>query len=157
MREIRFHRPADDWGCLATRSPHRIRLDGQEWPTVQHYVLAQRFAGDDDVATREEIRRCSRPAAAMAVAVRERDRVRADWADVRDAVMYRAQLAKFTQHPDLGVRLLGTGADLLVAHTHGAAYWGDDGDGTGQNMLGRTLMAVREELRRDRAAVAPRA
>lgn len=154
MREIRFHRPADDWGCLAARSPHGVRLDGQEWPTVQHYVLAQRFERATAAATREEIRRAGRPSAAMAVAVRERGRVRADWTEIRDSVMYRAQLAKFTQHPDLGERLLGTGSDLLVAHAHGAAYWGDGGDGTGQNMLGRTLMVVREELRRDRAAVA---
>jgi len=31
-------------------------------------------------------------------------------------------------------------------HQRDDAYWGDGGDGTGQNMLGRVVMEVREEL-----------
>ena len=147
MREIRFHRPSGDWGCLAPRSPHAVRIDGLEWPTVEHYVLAERFAGDE--ATRESIRRCPAVSAALRVAIRESDRARADWDEVRDAVMYRAQLAKFTQHRELAGQLLATGHAMIVDHAHGEPYWGDGGDGTGQNMLGRTLMAVREELRRE--------
>ncbi len=60
--------------------------------------------------------------------------------------MFKAVRAKFTQHPDLRARLLATGNAELVEHTKNDAYWGDGGDGTGENMLGKILMKVREEL-----------
>ena len=36
----------------------------------------------------------------------------------------------------------------IIEHTSKDSYWGDGGDGSGRNMLGKTLMLVREELRR---------
>ena len=55
--------------------------------------------------------------------------------------------AKFRQHAALRELLLATGDAKLVEHTDRDAYWGDGGDGTGRNMLGRILMAIRETLR----------
>ena len=34
----------------------------------------------------------------------------------------------------------------IVEHTKNDAYWGDGGDGSGRNMLGRILMEVRRRL-----------
>jgi N-glycosidase YbiA len=42
---------------------------------------------------------------------------------------------------------LATGDAKIVEHTENDAYWGDGGDGSGQNKLGQILMEVREELR----------
>ena len=36
----------------------------------------------------------------------------------------------------------------IMEHTEKDAYWGDGGDGSGKNMLGRILMEVRDELRK---------
>ncbi len=55
-------------------------------------------------------------------------------------------LAKFSQHDDLRAQLLATGDAQLVEHTERDAFWGDGGDGSGANMLGRILMDVREQL-----------
>ena len=44
--------------------------------------------------------------------------------------------------------LLSTGDATLVEHTENDSYWGDGGDGSGKSMLGRVLMEVRDELRR---------
>jgi ribA/ribD-fused uncharacterized protein len=63
--------------------------------------------------------------------------------------MRRAVTAKFTQHQELGTLLLSTGEAKIVEHTENDDYWGDGGDGSGKNMLGRILMQVREALRRD--------
>lgn len=52
---------------------------------------------------------------------------------------------------DLTRLLLATGDAKLVEHTEQDDYWGDGGDGSGKNMLGRILMEVREELRRQPA------
>jgi predicted NAD-dependent protein-ADP-ribosyltransferase YbiA (DUF1768 family) len=48
---------------------------------------------------------------------------------------------------ELGALLLATGDARLVEHTENDAYWGDGGDGSGRNELGRILMAVRAALR----------
>ena len=55
---------------------------------------------------------------------------------------------RVTQHEDLRRLLLATGDATLVEHTGNDHYWGDGGDGSGRNMLGRILMQVREELKR---------
>ena len=73
--------------------------------------------------------------------------LRKDWESVKDQVMHEAVRAKFTQHADLRAILLGTGAAEIVEHTENDAYWGDGGDGSGKNRLGRILMRVREALR----------
>lgn len=63
--------------------------------------------------------------------------------------MKKAVLAKFSQHEDLRVLLLSTNESKIVEHTEHDRYWGDGGDGRGRNMLGRILMEVRNELRKD--------
>ena len=73
--------------------------------------------------------------------------LRKDWESVKDQIMRKAVLAKFTQHDDLQEVLLSTGDAKLVEHTTNDSYWGDGGDGSGKNMLGRILMEVREQLR----------
>lgn len=61
--------------------------------------------------------------------------------------MYDACLAKFSQHPDLKQLLLDSGDAIIIEHTKNDNYWGDGGDGTGRNQLGKTLMRVRDTLR----------
>ena len=61
--------------------------------------------------------------------------------------MQHAVLAKFTQHAELRELLISTGEARIVEHTENDDYWGDGGDGRGQNKLGQVLMRVREMLR----------
>jgi len=56
-------------------------------------------------------------------------------------------VAKFEQHAGLRELLLSTGEAKLVEHTERDDYWGDGGDGSGRNGLGRLLMEVREGMR----------
>jgi ribA/ribD-fused uncharacterized protein len=73
--------------------------------------------------------------------------LRADWERVKDEVMLAGLRAKFAQHAALRATLLGTGDAEIVEHTGKDRSWGDGGDGSGRNMLGRLLMRVRDELR----------
>jgi hypothetical protein len=142
--EIRFYRVRDPYGCFSNFSAHRVEIDGLIWPTTEHYFQAMKFAGtlhEDDV----RMAKTPREAADMG---RDRSRpLRPDWERVKDAIMEHAVFAKFTQHDDLRASLLATGDATLIEHTKNDRYWGDGGDGTGRNMLGITLMKVREELR----------
>lgn len=71
---------------------------------------------------------------------------REDWEDVKADVMLLCLKLKFQQNLRCRKVLLSTGDCLLVEHTSNDEYWGDGGNGIGQNMLGKLLMQVRTEL-----------
>ena len=72
---------------------------------------------------------------------------RTDWKATKKDVMYKALLAKFAQHKELAILLLSTGERDLIEHTCSDNYWGDGGDGSGRNKLGKLLVRVRGKLR----------
>ena len=79
---------------------------------------------------------------------RDRKRkLRKDWERVKVGIMREAVEAKFRQHAELGALLLSTGEAKIIEHTDNDDFWGDGGDGSGRNELGRILMAVRAALR----------
>ncbi len=84
--------------------------------------------------------------------VGRRVRLRPDWEEVRVGIMEEIIRAKFTQHPELACRLLATGGKVLVeGNRWGDTFWGVDWrTGQGENHLGRILMQVREELRKQK-------
>lgn len=141
---IRFYHSSEPWGLLSNFSRHAVFVHGRVWPTVEHFYQAQKFAG----TTHEEAIRCCRtPMMAKRRATElARTHRRDDWVQVKEQIMLKGLRAKFQQHPDLRGQLLRSGARLLVEHTEHDTYWGDGGDGTGQNRLGQLLMQVRSEL-----------
>jgi len=143
---IRFYHSDQPWGELSNFSRHAVFIGGRIWPTVEHFYQAQKFAGTPH---QEAIRRCQTPMLAKmrATALAEEYR-RQDWPAVKKVVMLEGLRAKFGQHPDLAELLLRSGDRLLVEHTRNDTYWGDGGNGTGQNRLGHLLMQVRAEVRR---------
>jgi ribA/ribD-fused uncharacterized protein len=141
---IQFYRVSEEHGCFSNFSRHSIWLKGKRWPTSEHYFQAQKFAGTEH---EEAIRQAKSPMIAARMGRDRKKPLRRDWEAVKDDIMREAVRAKFTQHADLREILLSTGTATLVEHTVNDAYWGDGGDGSGRNMLGRILMEVREELR----------
>jgi ribA/ribD-fused uncharacterized protein len=141
---INFYSTKDEYGCFSNFSAHPFRLKNKVWKTSEHYFQAQKFA---DTQHEEELRLKASP---MVVARMGRSRkrpLRRDWEEVKDKIMLEALRAKFSQNEDLKEILLGTGDATLVEHTKNDKYWGDGGDGSGKNMLGKLLMQVREEIR----------
>jgi ribA/ribD-fused uncharacterized protein len=142
---IRFFRTTDPYGEFSNFARFPVRYAGVPWPTSEALFQALKFPHDP--AYREWIRCAATPSAAAALG-RSRDvPIRPDWDVVRDSAMGWVCRLKFTQHHDLAVLLLGTGDAVLVEHSHRDNYWGDGGDGSGQNRLGRILMTLRTELR----------
>jgi ribA/ribD-fused uncharacterized protein len=144
MTTINFYKTTEQYGCFSNFSRHMVELKGVIWPTSEHYFQAQKFAGTDD---EEAVRRAFSPreAANMGRSIP----LRSDWEQVKDQIMYDVVYAKFTQNDELNSILLSTGDDELVEHTVNDSYWGDGGDGSGKNMLGKILMKVREDLRNE--------
>jgi hypothetical protein len=141
---IYFFDEAAEYGYCSNFATAPILLKGKLWPTTEHYYQAQKYAG----STREEdVRLAHSPMVAKNLTRLPEPAVRADWDQVKVAVMYVAVRAKFQQYPHLAELLLSTGNATLVEHTEKDRFWGDGGDGSGQNWLGRVLMDVRAEIR----------
>ena len=141
---INFYSASEPYGCFSNFSPHPIKLVGKTWPTSEHYFQAMKFVGTPD---EEEVRRAKSPMIAARMGRSRKRPLRKDWEAVKDSIMHEAVLAKFTQHADLREVLLRTGDAKIVEHTQNDNYWGDGGDGSGENKLGLILMRVRVELR----------
>jgi ribA/ribD-fused uncharacterized protein len=143
---IRFYSVNAEYGELSNFALYPIELRGKRWPTSEHYFQAQKFVAAKD---QEEIRNANTPMLAANMGRDRTRKLRRDWESVKGGVMREAVEAKFRQHADLRALLLGTGDAKLIEHTENDAYWGDGGDGSGRNELGRILMAVRRRLLED--------
>lgn len=141
---INFYRVSDEFGCFSNFAPYPVRMEGKVWPTSEHYFQAQKF---EDAEHREQIRKTKSPMIAARLGRDRKKLLRRDWESVKVGIMRDVVRGKFTQHDDIRQILLSTGDAKIVEHTENDSYWGDGGDGSGKNMLGRILMEVREELK----------
>lgn len=148
MNVVRFYSVSDEFGQFSNFAPFPIRVDGERWPTSEHYFQAQKF---EDKAYRQRIQKARTPMLAAQLGRDRKQKLRRDWESVKVGVMRTAVLAKFAQHEELREMLLSTRDAKIIEHTENDDYWGDGGDGRGKNMLGRILMEVREQLRSDSA------
>lgn len=141
---IRFYRERDAYGFLSNFSAHGFTLEGRYWPTAEHYFQAQKFLDEAHTAA---VHAAPTPMEAKALGGDRARPLRDDWEAVKDQVMRKALVAKFTQHPDLRAALLATGDEALIEAAPRDFYWGSGDDGTGRNRLGALLMEVRAALR----------
>ena len=123
------------------RAPFRWR--GRDWPTAEAAFAASKTL---DERERERIRTAPSPGHAKRLG--RRVKLRPDWERIKDGVMRSLLEAKFAA-PALRDALLATGDAVLVeGNTWGDAYWGVC-NGRGRNQLGRTLMRIRDDIRRN--------
>jgi ribA/ribD-fused uncharacterized protein len=154
---IHFYSTREHYGCFSNFAKYPITMpdtwkagkitSSTAWPTTEHYFQAMKF-----VPHEEHVDAVRKAKGGMAAAAMGRNRslpLRADWQTAKNTIMYDAVKAKFTQHAGIRGILLSTGNRVIVEHTAKDNYWGDGGDGSGKNMLGKTLMRVRDELRTD--------
>lgn len=114
---------------------------GKNYQTSEHLFQAMKSQTEEE---HEKIRLASTPG--MAKRLGRKTNIRSDWEEIKDNVMFHACLCKFLQHRDLAEKLIATGtAYLEEGNTWGDQYWGVV-NGVGKNMLGKTLMKVRDIL-----------
>ena len=143
---IYFYKKDEKYYEFTNFWPSPIELDGKRWPTTEHYFQAQKFVGTSLV---EDIHKKKYPRDVFEFAQKPdiASQCRKDWKEVRVQVMKKALMAKFTQHDDLCQLLINTGKRKLVERSPYDKFWGDGGNGSGKNQLGKLLMEVREELK----------
>ena len=144
--KIKFYSVTEDYGEFSNFALFPIKLKGKIWKTTEHYFQAQKF---EDKGYREKIRKASTPMIAAQLGRSRKIRILKNWDSKKDNIMYEALMAKFTQHNELKEILIGTNNKILIEHTENDNYWGDGGNGTGKNRLGKLLMKIRAELKED--------
>ncbi|GGN90011.1 hypothetical protein GCM10011579_085530 [Streptomyces albiflavescens] len=143
--EVHFprNRPAEP-GLFVLRNDHPVEIAfaGETYPSVLHGYWSLSAA---DAADRRRIREAASGDEAHDLGGRAARR--ADWPEVRLAVMAGLLRAKFTQHPELAAVLLGTGDARISYTSHSESpHWRDDRDSRGRNWMGRLLELTRSEL-----------
>ena len=141
---IHFYSQSATYREFSNFAPFPIALDGEHWPTSEHYYQAQKFTDRDLQA---KIRKAEKPIIAKELADKHRDRIRPDWDAIKDGVMYRAVRRKFELHASLRELLLATGDAPIIEAAPNDYYWGEGREGTGQNKLGQIIARIRAELR----------
>ena len=144
---IYFYKVWQPYGCFSNFSPHGIQMRGTYWPTVEHYYQAQKFVGSVDAVIIPVIHDAETPEAAAALGRCPSRQLRRDWEMVKTQVMAEAVLKKFLTHGDIQEILLKTGHQTLVENSPTDYFWGCGAQKTGQNHLGKILMAVRRQIR----------
>jgi len=67
------------------------------------------------------------------------------WEENKIKIMENILRLKIEQNPIVKENLLKTGLRPLIEHTKDDAFWGDNGDGTGKNILGKLLSKIRNK------------
>jgi ribA/ribD-fused uncharacterized protein len=140
---IKFYCVNDEFGAFSNFAPYPIKLKGKTWQTSEHYFQAMKF---EKAADQNAVRKAKTPMEAARIGRDRKRKLRRDWESIKNHVMKEAVLSKFSQHQDLAQLLISTGSAKLIEQTQNDAYWGDGGNGSGKNMLGRILMEVREKI-----------
>ncbi len=142
-------------------------IDGKSWPTVEHYIQAQKYKRCEEYM--EIIRAADSPVKARALGLKQmmdnnmclsktdnrkiNDLIRLyqhksiirNWSFEKDDIMLKAIRAKVSQNQHVFDLLCATRKSILI-QANRSAYWGLGVDGYGQNKLGRIYMRVRAEL-----------
>jgi len=143
---IEFYSTQDAYGEFSNFASFPFSLDGKTWPTSEHYFQAQKFK---DQAHCEKIRKANSPMIAARLGRSRKVKIRRDWESKKIDVMRRAVRAKFDTHEELRSLLLSTGDEQIIEDAQGDDFWGCGANGKGKNWLGRILMELRANLKKE--------
>ena len=138
------------WAFLSNFYWNEIEFECITYPTNEHFFQAMKTLDTDE---RRAIANCLTPGQAKRMG--RRVALRPDWEDVKESVMLEGLYLKFADE-QLADWLLETGDEELVEGT----TWHDNEWGNcscpkcahidGKNKLGKLLMKVRSEIRKER-------
>ena len=143
--------------CFSQWYEAPFTVDGQRYPTAEHFMMAEKARLFGDQQIRSEVLCAPNPGAAKALGRKVRGFSEECWLQHRYSIVLQANEAKFTQNPDLGNFLRQTGSRVLVEASPvdrilGIGLAADDEKVNnpnlwrGLNLLGFALMHVRESM-----------
>jgi ribA/ribD-fused uncharacterized protein len=143
--------------CLSQWYDSPFECDGIRYRTAEHYMMAMKARLFDDEEIHALILSAETPLEVKMLGRRVRNFDEALWREQRYSLVVRANLCKFSQHPELREFLLNTGEKILVEASMLDPIWGIGLSAThpsamhpaawrGENLLGFALMEVRSRL-----------
>jgi len=143
--------------CCSQWFPAEFKIDGVNYPTAEHYMMAEkaRLFGDSEML--ENILLCKTPKEAKAFGRKVQNFDEATWKSRCSQIVVQANLAKFSAHPEYAAWLAATAPKILVEASMWDRIWGigmtagakgarDPKQWKGTNLLGFALMEVRDIL-----------
>ena len=159
MNIICFHAPDEEYGFLSNWYMSRFELDGVSYTSMEQYMMHQKAITFDDTDIAKEILETDDVSKVKALGRAVHNYNDTIWNGVRQIIVYKGLLAKFSQNEDLKEKLLSTGNHILAEAARTDSVWGigisikdnarfDMNKWRGKNLLGFALMQVRKELQK---------
>lgn len=157
MKVVCFHNPNEENGYLSNWYPSKFLVNDIIFSSMEQYMMYQKAMLFQDKERASQILQTQDVAKIKALGRSVSGYEEHYWNGMRQIVVYNGLVAKFSQNEDLRKKLLSTGQALLAECAVKDKIWGiglsmkdnDRFDKTkwqGQNLLGYTLMLVREQL-----------
>ena len=158
------HQPSTDGSitksCFSQWYKASFTIDGIKYNTAEHYMMAEKARLFNDESVLNRILKARSPGEAKKLGRLVNGFTNEKWLEHRFDIVCRANYAKFSQNPKLKQFLINTGTKILVEASPVDKIWGVGMASThdhiynprlwkGLNLLGYTLMVVREQLLND--------
>lgn len=155
------HHPKDDARvgeeCLSQWYPSLFEVSGVQYTTAEHYMMAEKARLFGDAETERRILHAKHPREAKRLGRSVKGFEDICWNRARFRIVVAGNVAKFSQHAELGAFLQSTGDHILVEASPRDTIWGiglaaEEPEASnpnlwkGLNLLGFTLMEVRQIL-----------
>ena len=155
------HQPNKDGSigksCFSQWWESSFEIDGITYPTAEHYMMAGKARLFEDNEILQEILKVSNPHDAKKLGRKVKNFSPEIWDQHKFDIVVKANLAKFSQNPELKTFLLNTKDRIIVEASPVDPIWGigmaaDHPDVTnpnlwrGPNLLGYALMEVRDQI-----------
>lgn len=155
---ICFHNPDEENGWLSNWYHSEFFINGFLFSTLEQYMMFEKARLFGDQVSMDKVLSSTDPAHNKEVGRSVQNYNETVWNGIRQIIVYEGLLEKFTQNGDLGRKLIQTGDAILAECAVKDKIWGiglsmDDPNRfdlnawQGQNLLGFTLMMVRDTIR----------
>lgn len=157
MEIVCFHNPDEDNGYLSNWYLSKFIVHGTEFSSLEQFMMYRKSICFNDEATATEILSTDNVAEIKLLGRQVSNYDESTWNGIRQIVVYEGLIAKFSQNDELKTKLKATGSTLLAECAVKDRIWGiglsmkdndrfDKSKWKGKNLLGYTLMMVREQL-----------
>lgn len=157
-RVVCFHNPDEINGYLSNWYLSEFNIDGVKYSSMEQYMMYQKAVCFNDKDIAEKILQTNNVGKIKALGREVKNYNDTVWNGLRQVIVYDGLLEKFRQNSELKDKLLSTNADILAECAVMDKIWGiglsmndeqrfDMYKWRGQNLLGFTLMRVREILK----------